>query len=115
LGVVGIILFVREYQQSRQILFGHETSKRTVIKTAVMNGLALYLSFLALELLLAGFDEQHIWTTESILVIVTLPLLGFVIVTLGSLWRFYIVGKYRGFMYKKFSVKSEDDRTKVKK
>lgn len=115
LGVVGIVLFIREYRESRRILFGFETSRRIIIRTAVMNGLVLNLSFLALELLLAGLDKHHIWTVESILVMVAIPIIGNVIVTLGSLWQFYIIGKYRGFMFRKFSVKSDDDGTNGEK
>lgn len=115
LGMIGIILFVIQFQKSRHIFLGQETSKRILIKTAIMNGLAVNLGFLALELFLAGLDKNHFWSIESVLVMIALPIFGNVIVTLGSLWRFYIVGKYRGFLYRKLSENFNDDGPKVKK
>ena len=115
LGVIGIVLFILQFQESRRIFLGQETSKRILIKAAIMNGLAVNLGFLALELFLAGLDKNHVWSTESVLVMIAIPIFGNVVVTLGSLWRFYIVGKYRGFLYRKLSENFNDDETKVKK
>jgi hypothetical protein len=115
LGGVGIVLFIREYQESRRILLGNETSKRIVIQTAVLYGLAPSLSFLALELLLAGLDKYHKWTIESILVMVTIPVFLDLMVTMGLIWQFYTSRKLRNYIFRKFAKKSDDDKKKVKK
>ena len=95
LGAVGITLFIRYIQKSQQIFLGYETSRRIIIKTSIMNGFAVNLSFLALELFLASVEKNHIWTIESILFTISIPVILNVVVTLGFLWRFAKSGARR--------------------
>lgn len=101
LGGFGIFLFIRNFHQSRQILLGSETSRSVMIKVAIRLGLGFNLGFLSLELFFAGLDKNLKWTVETVLVMILLPLIGNLILTLGSLWQYFIVGKYRGLINKK--------------
>jgi len=109
MGVIGIVLFIKQYQDSRRIILGYHAPKHAIIKTAFMNGLAVNLSFLSLGLFLAGLEDHSTRSIESILVLIVISIVGNIIVTLGSFWRFLVIGKYRGFLNRKLYKKPDED------
>lgn len=102
LGVTGIVIQVKYFRVLRQILYGAETSRRQNIITAVSIGTGLSICFFALELLMANLSRDHVWTIESVLVMVALPAFGGLIVIMGTLWRIFVISKYRGLIYRKY-------------
>jgi hypothetical protein len=105
--IITVICFIYTLHHSSKIWAGEYASQRKRIIVSLLTGVSFSLLFVSLVLF--GGDFEWIKKKRFLLTVTTL-LIGLVI-TIGAYWRFFIIGKYRNYIYRKYGQKHRDDRS----
>jgi len=103
---IGIYIFIRSYRLSVDVYFGKVTSISKIVGISVLSGSLAGLLFISVVLLIAIQDTSYQWTITGVIVILIIALVLAIIGTLGSLWRFFITGKFRAHLFDKLKKKN---------
>jgi hypothetical protein len=101
--IIGIFLMVRMISVDQKLFMGEGNSLHEYLVSSAIAGACAFLIFgsfiLAVGLLSVYYGEG--WTVDEIIAAAIIVSLGAILVAIGSLWRYFIVGKFREFIYQK--------------
>ena len=93
--VIGLCLGIYAYRDSRPIFFGLETSWKKRLSNAIYNGISSSMIFMSIILIVGLIEPKYNWSLKNILLFAAFSGFPGLIVTLGSIWQFFIVNRYR--------------------
>jgi hypothetical protein len=103
--VSGVFLVIWMTRLNRKIFNGQEISLRRYFVASALNGLCVLLIFLGCILLVGFADKGYAWSVHDIQWIVAVGFIGGIFIMLGSLWSYFIAGKFRELLYQKLNDK----------
>jgi len=102
LGGSGIFGFIYDFKRSKKIFFGNSDSLKERFKSSfifgISGGLILTSFFLFGSIVESTYDE---WTLKGFLGVFIFAFASGLLIAIGSLWRYFIVGKYRNYLKRK--------------
>ncbi len=101
----GIFLLVWTSRLNRKIFNGQEVSLRRHFIASALNGLCVFLISLGCVLLVGFADKSYSWSVRDIPWIAALGFIGGIFMMVGSLWSYFIAGKFRELLYQKLKDK----------
>ncbi len=105
---MGISLGVYSIRNSRSIYYGVPSTRQKRLVNACSTGLSASMLLMSLILFAGLLDHKYIWSIEKILLITLFSLIPGVIVTLGTIWGFFIVNVYRNKVITKIIYKKKE-------
>lgn len=105
--VLGVLLMLRTIQFNRKILNGQETSLRKYLAGSALSGLWVLLISVGGILTLGSVYDGYVWTLQETITIVLLGVIGGILAMIGSLWQFFVVGKFRDILYQSLHRKAK--------
>ena len=103
--ISGVFLMLRMIRVDRKIFNGEEASLRTYLIGSALTGACVFLLFVGMILVTALVVKDIGWLRDGIIWIIILGLAGGIMAMIGSLWRYFIAGKFRELLYQKLKEK----------
>ena len=98
---IEIAIFIWGYRLSKQVFWGQISSVRKQLGISILSGIPVGLLLIIVALILGLIDENYEWTITGITGVVFIAFILFILATIGSIWRFFIAGKFRTRLFKK--------------
>ncbi len=100
--LIGVIaLFIWTSRLSSKVFWGQITPTRELLWISLLSAIPVSLLFIDIILFASILDISYTWSITAVigvlLISLFLGLLGF----LGSMWQFFIVGKFRSHLFAK--------------
>jgi len=95
----GILLMIYVFRFSRELYYGRNASLSKYLISSVLFGLWVFLILVGVVMELGATDTSYKWVANEILGVI---LFGFVIgliATIGALWGYFVIGKFRQLLY----------------
>jgi hypothetical protein len=100
--IIAIIGLIYSFIKSKSIFKGERTSSWVIVINSLIDGISGS-AFVFAIIIFGWFSEQNkILTFQNISLSVIVSMIFGVVLFLCSLWRFRIVGNYRGWLFDKF-------------
>ena len=93
--VSGVSLGIHSLRDSRPIFYGVWASRQKRLTNAVFWGLSASMIFMSILLVMGLIDSKYIWSLKKILNSTLISLIFGFIISLGTIWQFFIVNWYR--------------------
>ena len=106
--VIGAGCVVRSGMLFRKHLFGGATSGgASQLRTSIISGCLVGLAFICVTVVMGVLDVEYTWSLHSVLGMLLLAIAGGVVVTIGTYWRLFVVGKYRDHLLHELGKKGQ--------
>jgi hypothetical protein len=90
-----IAIFIWGYRLSKKVFEGLITSIYRQLGISILSGIPVGLLFVIMALIAGILDANFRWTLSAIIGVVSISSILFILGVLGSIWRFFIAGKFR--------------------
>ncbi len=104
----GIITTIWLSRFSRKVFLGQESSPHKKLGISILSGVSVGLIFVSVALIAGVLDTNYEWTEAGITGVGLLALAIAIIATIGSLWQFFVIGRFRTHLYRKLQEKNKD-------
>jgi hypothetical protein len=92
---------VYSYFDSKPIFLGRETSVRKVILNSLISGISASAFMFAIIMIFWFTDPSQNLTFQNLIPSCIISIVIGTLVFLASLWRFFVIGKYREMLFEK--------------
>jgi hypothetical protein len=89
------------YKGSKSIFTGQETSTSKIVLNSLLFGVSSGAFMFAVFMSLWFFGQRESLTFQSVLSLCVIPILLGIFIFFVSIWRFFVVGKLRDWLFKK--------------
>ena len=100
--VSDITIFIWSSRLSKKVFWGQITSTQKQMGISVLSAVSLSLLFIGIALLSAILDKTYTWSSAGVIGVVIVSLILGICGFIGSMWRFFLAGKYRSNLFAKF-------------
>ncbi len=105
--ISGVLLMLRVIRVDHKIFSGEEISLREYLIGSALTGAGVFLisvsGILAAGLISVYYREG--WTTYEMIEVVIFVAIATILAIIGSLWRYFVAGKFRELLYQKLKDK----------
>jgi hypothetical protein len=104
--MISVFLMIKAFRLNRRLLFkGEEATFRKYLIGSLLSGSATFLLTVGIILPAGLISKDFGWSGRDIIWIVILGLGCGILATIGSLWSYFIAGKFRTVLFQKLKEK----------
>ena len=97
-----VAIFIWDWRLSKKVFYGQISSIYKQLGISILIGTSVSLLFISTALLARILDITYVWTINGAIGVIIIALALGVLGMIGSIWSFFIAGKFRSHLFTKY-------------